>query len=192
MTRSIPSPAAAANSWNCSTGSASDHRGRARRHPVCPSNDTGPAEDRSKQLRRFLNRTQKSQFHGLIGTVDEKPRSRLRQILPEGPGRSRGAVQSGLVNPALPRQVQNGLLARFGVPGIWRIAQNSINWKQNTRRLGAPAQEQRGKIARPLKIWVSLLCCVVMLCLVLSRACPINFPVLFQAVWGLTLPTLPR
>ena len=92
--------------------------------------------------------------------VDAESRSRLRQILPEGPGRSRGAVQSGLVTPALPRQPQNGLVARFGVPAIWRIEQNSINWKKNSRQLGAlaaPTQEQREKIVRLLKIWVSLL-----------------------------------
>ena len=92
--------------------------------------------------------------------VDAESRSRLRQILPEEPGRSRGAVQSGLDSSALPRQPQNSLVARFVAPRIWPIEQNSINWKQNTRQLrvpGAPAQDQGGKIANPLRIWVSLL-----------------------------------
>ena len=88
-----------------------------------------PAKDRSGQLRALHQPNPEKPVSWLHRNrqVDAESRSRLRQILPEGPGRSRGAVQSGLVTPALPRQPQNGLVARLGVPAIWRIEQNLTN-----------------------------------------------------------------
>jgi len=85
-----------------------DHRRQAREGPGRPAADPGPSQDRSAQLRLVHQSNAEKPISWIHRQreVDAGLYCGFRPIIPEGPSRSRSAIQSGLTAPHTPESLK--------------------------------------------------------------------------------------